>query len=255
VNASVANAGTVYVYLVVDPPTTAGAGIPAIAGGGQNMIVNSTRSGPGSWHLYAIDDADGSAGIRSFFVKLTGTISSVSNRSPLANWDNDPNYGDGNVQSPVGFDSLRTAAPDLGGSQSPTNTPQISGFGIEASNFQAKTGAASYQSAPISGQWGNYADPGTSGVEAATGHARHALFLAEGLYSGPRPGIDITTPFAQGTGFILWNATGFPNSGVFIVAAGTSQTLVSIIIPEPATLTLIGLAVLGFGGLARRLRG
>ncbi len=141
--AATANAGTVYIWLVIDPATTAGAGIAPIAGGGKNMVVTSTRSGPGSFHVFILDDADGSAGIRSFFVKLNGTVSGVANRSPLGDWDNDPTYGDGTVQSRIGFDSPRTATPILSGSQGPTNIPQVGGFGIEASNFQAKTGALS----------------------------------------------------------------------------------------------------------------
>jgi hypothetical protein len=247
-------AGAMYVYLVVDPPTTAGAGIAPILGGGSTMVVSSTRSGPGTWHLYAIDDTNGSAGIRSFFVKLNGSVLSVSNRSPLGNWDDQPTYGDG-TEHPVGFDNVRTTTPLLGGSLSPTDSPQIGGYGITAGNFQAATSAGSWQATPTSGQWGNYADPGTSGSVPATGHVRNALFLGEGLYTGAAPTVDITTSFSNGgTGFSSWIAAGFPNAGSFTTAVGTVNQLVSVSSPEPRSFFLLGLALVGFGGMVGRRR-
>jgi len=252
-----ANAGSIYTWLVVDPPTTAGAGVAAVSGAGQNMVVNSSRTGVGSFHVYAVDDADNSSGLRSFFVKLNGTVSGVLNRSPLANYDTEPVYGDG-APSNVGFDSPRTATPILGGSQGPTNVPQVGGFGQTAGNFQAVTNAGSYQAAPTSGQWGNYAvgDGRTSG-QLANGHIRNAILLGEGLYTGAAPTIDVTTAFDQnGTGFNFWNSTGFPLGGSGTVAVGTAQSLVNAnpFVPEPATLTLIGLAIVGFGGFVGRRR-
>ncbi len=46
-----ARAGTVYVYLVFDPATTAGAGIATIPGGGTNLAITSSRSGAGTFHV------------------------------------------------------------------------------------------------------------------------------------------------------------------------------------------------------------
>ncbi len=260
--AATANAGTVYAYLVIDPATTAGAGIATIPGGGTNLAVTSTRSGAGTFHVYAVDDADASNGLRSFFVGITpgsgGTVTSVSNRSPNGQWDDDPSFGSGSGPFIIGFDSARTTTPLLGGSQSPTNAPQVGGLGITAGNFQALTNAASYGSGVVSGQWGNYADPKTSGT-LADGHVRNAVLLGEGLYTGAAPTIDITTAFASGgTGFNSWIAAGFPNAGSFTTAVGTTQALSNlnpfVTIPEPATLTLVGLAMVGVSGLVRRRR-
>jgi hypothetical protein len=260
--AATANAGTVYTYLVFDPATTAGAGVAPIAGGGTNMVVNSSKSGAGTFHLYAVDDADGSAGLRSFFVTITpgagGTVSALLNRSPTGNWDDQPTYGDG-TQSPIGFDFSRATTPQMSGVQSPGNNPQIGGFGITASNFQAKTNAGSYIAQPTSGQWGVYADAGYTGTSGtlANGHVRAALLLGEGQYTGAKPSIDIGTLFQNGgTGGSYFFSAGFPTSGSGTIGSGLAQGISNTnpFIPEPATLTLVGLAVLGFGGLAGRRR-
>ena len=111
-----------------------------------------------------------------------------------------------------------------------------------------------------SGQWGSYAvaDGQTSGPVGATGHARNAVFLAEGLYTGAAPTVDIATLIgAGGTAVNFWNATGFPNQGSSTVSAGGGSNALAAtnpFVPEPATLTLVGLAVVGFGGLVGRRR-
>src|SRR4051794_5941056 len=62
-----AHAGPMFVYLVVDPTTTAGAGVPAV----NSMTVTSSRSGAGSWHLYAVDDSTTDFGIRNYSITLS----------------------------------------------------------------------------------------------------------------------------------------------------------------------------------------
>jgi hypothetical protein len=254
--ATTANAGTVYVWLVVDPATTAGSGVPVIPSNGSNLAVSSSRSGPGSWHLFAVDDADNSAGIRSFSIKLNGTVSSVLNRSPTTSW-NDAD----DVASNAGFSDVRTTTPTIGAGQGVTNPVVIGGFGQTASNFGAKLPTAVSFAVTTSGQWGTYAaaDGITSGVIVASGHVRNAVFLAEGLYTGAAPTVDIATLIgAGGSAVNFWNATGFPNQGSSTVSAGGgTNTLANLspwILPEPATLTLVGLAVVGFGGLVGRRR-
>jgi hypothetical protein len=49
--AATASAGSIYVCVVADPPSTAGAGVPPIAGGVSNMVVSSSRSDVGTFHV------------------------------------------------------------------------------------------------------------------------------------------------------------------------------------------------------------
>jgi hypothetical protein len=206
----------VYMFLVVDPATTAGAGVPSSDG----FNVKSTRSGSGTWHLYAVDDLADSYGIRSFNIKLDpgegGAISGVSNRSPSTSWDDNLTFGSGTGPFCTGFNDIRSSAniTSISGGQGLLNTAQIGGLGISASNFQLKTSGQSF-AATSSGQWGNYADPFTSGSLGSTGDTRNALFLAEGTYTGAVPTIDLTTPLsAGGTGVNYWTDAGLTRSTV-----------------------------------------
>src|SRR6476661_561753 len=75
-------AGSMYVYLAVDPASTAGAGVPGAGG----FSVTSSKTGAGTFQLYAVDDTDNSFGLKSYQIKLNGTIQTFLNRSPLGQW-------------------------------------------------------------------------------------------------------------------------------------------------------------------------
>src|SRR5262245_32515984 len=94
------------------------------------MVVSTSRSGAGSWRLVALDEAYGSVGIRSFIVKLSGTVSSALNRSPVTAWSNVDV-----VTSPARINDVRTTTPPIGAGQGPTNPVQIDGYGRTVSNF------------------------------------------------------------------------------------------------------------------------
>lgn len=252
--ACVAQAGTLYVYLTIDPTSTAGAGIAPVSGGGTNLVVNSTRTGSGTWHLYAVDDTLSSNGIRSFNVKLNNATT-IINRSTTGSWDDDPSFGNGSGPFGVGFNSVRSATNNnpIGGGQDVTNTVQIGGMGVVASNLQAQTNAQSY-SGVTSGQWGNYNDGvAEAGTVAATGHVRNAILLGEGTYTGVAPTVDITTLVGNGgTAFGVWNP-GLAGSTAVSAAGGVdSLSNTNPFVPEPATVSLLGLALLGAYGFIRR---
>src|SRR5689334_5992712 len=78
-----AQASSMFVYLMVDPPNTAGAGVPGAGG----FSVSSSKSGAGTFQLYAVDDITGSSGIKSYQVKLNGTITTLLNRTTTGAWN------------------------------------------------------------------------------------------------------------------------------------------------------------------------
>src|SRR3954469_5544560 len=61
---------TVYLGLSLNPKSTAGGG------------ATSTRSGNGSWQLYALDDNDSDFGISSYSITMSGTTA-INHRSPV----------------------------------------------------------------------------------------------------------------------------------------------------------------------------
>jgi hypothetical protein len=118
--ATSANA-SVIVGLVIDPASTAGGG------------ATSTRSGPGSWQVYALDDSNADFGISSYNITMTGTTA-INHRSPVTTI----NDGNGDPQT-AGFNLLRTATngnPIQASQGLPGSTPfLIPGFGQTANSF------------------------------------------------------------------------------------------------------------------------
>lgn len=245
---STLHAGSMMVVLVLDPPTTAGSGIPAA--GGFNVV--STRFGPKTWHLFAMDGLSFSYGIRNYSITLApgagGTIPIITHRSPSTQWDDSVVFNEGNGPYAAGFNDLRSGAnvtPIVAG-QAVANLPQIGGFGISASNFQAKTNALSY-SATTNGQWGSYADLYFYHLwEVSWLHGdfrvRDPLFIAEGTYTGAHPTV-------AGASMAYWTSASLTGSAFapsYYLETGFAS-------PEPATQTLV---VLGLGAIfvVRRVR-
>ena len=236
-------AGEVYVALVIDPPTTAFSGVPA--SGGFNGT--SQRSGPGTWHLFALDDVDNTFGINQVAIKVVpgpgGTIQNISNRLPMTAWDDDPSFGSGNGPFNTGFNNGRSGnnMSLIAGSQATlgdATQPLIGGIGQEASNFQIKTGGQSF-GGTLNGQWGNYADfpPVNFG-----GGIRYPLFVGEGTYTGSPPTIDTRNLARGGSGVCVWNNAGLNDWDIRDVV---------LLVPEPAAMPIIGIAV---GALVCQMR-
>jgi hypothetical protein len=262
--AAIAQAGPMYVYVVADPQSTAGAGVAAV----NTMTVTSTKSGAGTFHVYAVDDVTGSFGIKSYNIKLNGVITTFLNRATNGTWqDNDA------VSNAEAFNDVRTAVAGTGitsGGQNPTNVFFIKGFGIQAGNLPAVNssgamgsgGAPNYDgtttTANPSGQWGTYSatlGAATSGnaqgqtAPLGDGAFRRAIFLAEGNYTGSAPTVDLVTQGATATAFNFFtSATGGAAASAPLIKAENP------FVPEPATITLCGLAFVGGIGLVRRRR-
>jgi hypothetical protein len=232
-----------YVFVVQDPATTAGAGVAADSG----MTVTSTRSGPGTWHLYAVDDGLTTFGIKNYSVTLAGHTA-INHRSPVGTYLDE----NGDPQN-AGFNDLRsgTNANPIVAGQGLVNATQVGGFGQTADNFankvQNETGGPTQVA---SGQWGTYGD-GVYGVPVgsqapvmngpgASGLPRSAVLLAEGA--------GVAT--VQAASFSLWTSANLTSSAFATAYALNTNPF----IPEPATISLVGLALLGGLGYVRRRR-
>jgi len=242
--ASSVNAAVI-VGLAIDPNTTAGAG------------SNSTRSGNGTWHLYAIDNTPGSSGISSFDVTVTSSASmAVNNRAPSTNYDAD---GQGTTVG-AGFSLLKnvignnTPVVELTGAQpTPPSADSsgnvsvdyfpISGYGQTAASFATKYSAA-IAGPTVGASWGAYTPANLSTPQAAAANPTGLkwVFLGEGTYTGTAP-----TAVASMT---IYN--NFANTFASVVPAGGSSVVVLPNIPEPATIALFGLAFVGSFGFLRR---
>jgi len=243
-----ANAGPLYVFAVMNPTVTAGNGVAAVNG----MTVTSTRSGPGTFHLYAVDDVIGRFGIDRYRVTLSGATA-IDHRSPRGLYTNVQNSA-----QQVGYSDPRSITnTNPVAAEQTFNATKIS-TGRETGNFpDVVLDEKNAVSQISSGQWGTYgdgvysADGITTGVASqaiaqpawgGSGQFRSAVLLAEGTHDGFLSVIGATVS--------LWTNAGLTTSS----GEGFTTTLNQnpfITIPEPATLTLILVTAFACGTLRR----
>jgi hypothetical protein len=217
ISASAAKAGPLFVFVVQDPTYTAGAGVAPVSG----MTVTSTRSGTGTWHLYAVDDGTTTFGIRNYSITLAGA-SAINHRSPFGSYIDE----NGDTQA-VGFNDLRSGTnvnPIVAG-QGLVNPTRIGGLGQTAGDFPSKISNEQSVSQTSSGQWGLYADipavPIISGP-GASGQVRNALFIAEGTGS----------PSVTSASVSLWTSPDLSSSAF---ATSYSNVMPCFCSPSPPT--------------------
>jgi len=234
-----ANAATILgIYL--DPPTTAGAG------------STSTRSGAGSFHLYGADDTAGSQGIATYSITLGPAVTASNNRAPVTTIQD----SNGDSQS-AGFNLLRSSSnvnPMTGAENLPGQTPfLIKGFGQTTGNFtNIAAGApqpASVVGPTTSGSWGGpYVGGALVDLAGSTGQKKWVL-LGEGTYNPALLGPNLTTALAAMVPSATTTVYSSGTAGDFSQSAATTTI---IFVPEPATISLLGLAMVGCFGMIRR---
>ena len=210
--------------LVLDPATTAGGG------------ATSTRSGPGTWQLFQVDDTPGHYGIGTYNITMSGATA-INNRAPLTTILD--NNGD---PQPAGFGNLRTgtdANPIHAGQVLPGQSLYyIRGFGRDASDFATQAAAmlpgSTVVGPSISPAWGTY-------DTIAPYNGKSWLLIAEGAYNGGAPPSVTSAIFNVHT-----SPTQFTNILV------SEFTL--LVIPEPTALALTSLSMLTMLGVRTRNR-
>ena len=220
--AATANSAVIW-GVAVNPPTTAGPN------------SSSTRSGPGSFHIYAFDNDN--FGISSYNLTMGPAVTASNNRSPVTTIAD----GDGDT-FPSGFSLLRSAsnAPQMQGAQPlPGASPYlILGMGQTAGSFANIAATRGVQPGVVVGPttqaaWGNYL---TSGGDPGSG--KKWLFLGEGTWHNVSP---------------LPPTQSFVSAAVFTVYADSNfNSIASPNLPEPSTAFLAGLAMLFAASLSRR---
>jgi hypothetical protein len=240
-----ANAGPVSLYLIVDPATTAFAGVPAVAG----QSTTSTRSGAGTFQVYAVDEATGSFGLAQVQAALSGGVLQINNRNTQTNYDTADDSG-----FKAGLTLLRSATnanPIFASAELPASQPYFQGnLGITAGNYNGIPGATAF-SGTTNGQWGNYSGGfGVTQGPTTSGNLRNALFVGEGTWTGTPPTINLANSFAvyYTNAALNLSAQSNPTSNNPLVSTNP------FIFPEPVTMTLVGLAAVSIAPLIGRRR-
>ncbi len=194
----------------------------ANANAGTVTLFMTPNSGAGTWQLHASSSLGDNSGIASFNVPLQNVLTS-NNVSPFAQVVTVPD----NFNT-AGFSELRTSLPAVGASQKlvPTPTPNlIYGYGQEDSSFGEK---------------------GITGIAGASSQIDWdaVLLLAEGTYDPltQTPAVNFQAP---GLSILTFNNNSSAQVSAAAIVDGGA-------IPEPSTMALLGLAMVGAIGFLRR---
>jgi hypothetical protein len=184
---------------------------------------------PGTFTLSATTSAGDNAGLAAFGIPLTGTVTSLDNVAPSLTVGQKGSY-----TGAVGFTSLRS-----GDSASQLVDPLITGS-QDAVNAAAP-GNLVYG---IGQSVGSFATSGFTPLFAGTDPQAWVspVVLATGTYTGSL-GFALQSPNLAGNAFTASGGAAAPSATI-------ATQIISI--PEPATLSLLGLALVGSLGMIRR---
>jgi len=200
---------------------------------------------PGQYSVYADVSQGDNAGLATFGFELAapvgGTLSTQDNQSPWGLRTNFSNVGFADIRVPLSDGSTApdssTAVPTFvfsGSQQVATGATAnfVYGFGQSASSFATKFGAG-------------YSAAFSASLDATNQQAWNAhLLLASGTFTGAAANLHFATT-ANNVGNVFAASDGTR------VAPSANVTLVELI-PEPATATLLSLAMVGCFGVIRR---
>jgi len=208
-----------------------------LAGSASAATITYTLnlSVPGTFTLSAATSAGDNAGLAAFGIPLSGTVLTLDNVAPSLTVGQKGSY-----TGAVGFTSLRS-----GDSASQLTNPLITGS-QDAVNAAAP-GNLVYG---IGQSAGSFATSGFAPLFAGTDPQAWVspVLLATGTYAGPASSLtfNLQSPNLAGNAFTASSGAAAPSATI------ATQIITGGVVPEPATVSLLGLAMIGGLGVIRR---
>jgi hypothetical protein len=207
----------------------------ASAASAATITYTLDKTVPGQFTLYADVSAGDNFGLAAYGVPLLGNVTNLNNTSPLS--INTANF------APLGFDQFRLPAAGTDPVVAPTVNPTIRGAQNSISgpgaNFIFGLGQSANSFAGL-----GYTTLGAAQDPTSDQSWNAHLKLGSGNYTGELH-FDLANVDLVGN---VW----LSNDRQTRTTPAATVSTVELVIPEPATLSLFGLALVGGFGLIRR---